>query len=253
MTMKTETMTDVTDRARAAGWGLPDGFTVRAWMEHDDDQGDPREKGEVYNTDVEEADYGNPTHGFCKHCARWIVKLDQAGADQVNQLHPADEDGQPVAVAGDCVARLATFRAPQTNASDVAGLVEARPAVALTPAGIRCPETGDPHELDDPVVVRWWREDRWEFVGVLVEVIDSDGRVWGETALWAVEAGTFPTDIDRDTGEITSAEIDPLTDPHHPLPDLINDALGQAGDALAAALAAAPVITPPPAPPPEGT
>lgn len=69
---------DVTDRSTAAGWCLPEGWRVLAWTEHDDDLDDlddPREKGDTSNTDVDD----NPTRAFCKHCDRWVCKLDQAG------------------------------------------------------------------------------------------------------------------------------------------------------------------------------
>src|SRR5439155_13942952 len=139
---------------------------------------------------------------FCKHCGQWTRKLDEAGAREING-HSADD--VDAAMAGDWVNR------------------ENR---------VSCPDA-DSHAPAESVAVRWWREDRWEFVGVLVEVADPDGRVWGESALWSVEAGTFPYMIDRETGEITSKEINPLTDQHHPLPDSISEALGQARDAVA--------------------
>lgn len=207
---------DVTEHATAAGWTLPEGFEVRAWMVHDPDMDDPREKGDVYNTDFEEEDYGKPTRGFCRMCGALIRLLDQDGADTLNRLHPPSMEWVLVAEPGDWAS---------------AGW-----------KGIMCPEQEGGHELDDPVAVRWWREDRWEFVGVLVEVVDGDGWVWGESSLWSVESGTFPTEIDPETGEITSREIDPLTDPHHPLPDLIGEALAEATRALPKHAENAPII-----------
>lgn len=62
-----------TDRARALGWTIPDGFQVLAWMQPDENDKDPRDEADVYRTDVDEDDYDNPTHGFCAHCGRWIT------------------------------------------------------------------------------------------------------------------------------------------------------------------------------------
>jgi hypothetical protein len=69
---------DITDRALTDGWTLPPGWRVYAWTEHDGDMGDPRDKGEVYNTDVEEADYNNPARGFCKHCGQPLTARSSA-------------------------------------------------------------------------------------------------------------------------------------------------------------------------------
>lgn len=243
---------DVTDRAIAAGWTLPAGFAVRAWTEYDEDLSDPREKGEVYAVDIDEADYNHRTYGFCKHCAAWIHELTQAEADEVNQLaaalKPADEQADEgawlAASPGDWARRVTVPGASEVSGPDEHGLTEARPVMLF--AGLRCPGNGGGHELGDPLAVAWWRHNRWQFVVVCVEVVDADGHVWGLDTLGAVESGTFPVNIDPVTGYIESKEIDPLTDPHHPLPDMIGQVLSQAGDALAAHQEANPVIIAPP-------
>ncbi len=56
MTMRVIDEVDVTDRALDAGWTLPEGWQVLAWTEPDDDLRDPRDKGDCYATDVDEAD-----------------------------------------------------------------------------------------------------------------------------------------------------------------------------------------------------
>lgn len=247
---------DVTDRATAAGWTLPAGFTVRAWTEYDEDLTDPRQKGEVYATDIDEADYNHRTHGFCKHCASWIHELTQDEADVVNQyaaaLKPAaeqadeeaDEEAGLVASAGDWARRVTVPGSPEISGPDEHGLSQARPIMIF--GGLRCPGSGDGHELGDPIAVAWWRHDRWQFVVVCVEVVDEHGHVWGLDTLGAVESGTFPVNVDPVTGYITTKEIDPLTDPDHPLPDMIGQALSAASDALAAHQEANPVIIAPP-------
>lgn len=213
---------DITERATGAGWTLPDGFQVLAWTEHDDDWDNPRDKGDVYNTDFEEEDYSNPTRGLCRGCEAVIYKLDQNGADAINHAVPADADP-------DDPAYMDAWAGMWANKV----------------TGVSCPESTTGHELDDPVVVRWWREDRWEFVTALVEVTDDEGRVWGMDSLGGVESGTFPVQIDPETGEITSKEIDPLTDPDHPLPDMIGQALAEAAAALDKHAENMPTITAP--------
>lgn len=77
-----------------------------------------------------------------------------------------------------------------------------------------------------------WRRDVWEFVGVIVEVIDSRGMVWGMDSLWGLESGTYL--VTNDSGTVTGTqEINPLTDPLHPLPEMIRQAMGDAAENLA--------------------
>lgn len=80
---------------------------------------------------------------------------------------------------------------------------------------------------------------------VFVEVVDPDGRVWGDSSLGAVEQGTFPYQIDRDRGAVTTREIDPNADSDHPQPDMIGEALTRARETLAAHTATRPEITAP--------
>lgn len=208
---------NVTDRAIAAGWVLPDGFTVHAWVIPQSRLGrfsDPRHTGSVYNTDAEEDDYRHPTRAFCAYCDAWIHQLDQAGADQVNQLHPADEDGQPIAVAGDWITGK---------------------------AGIACLEA-DTHTPAEPLVIREWRAGRWSFVTVHVVVADPDGEEWGHVSLGTVEAGLYPRSVDRDTGAVETIWVDPIAE-DYPASDLINEALAEAARQLAAHDPHAPAIT----------
>jgi hypothetical protein len=182
------------------GWTLPEGWTVRAWTEPDDSISDPRDEGDVYNTDMDEVDYDRPAHAFCRHCDEWITTLDETTAQA---LGPAESGDEPQ--AGDW---------------------------ASIQSGITCPEAHD-HEPAEPLAVRMWHADRWRFVGVLVEVLDADGREWGRADLWGLESGTFPSRIDPVTGTVTTTEVNPLTD-EYPLTELVPEALEEAQKALSA-------------------
>jgi hypothetical protein len=117
---------DVTERARAAGWQLPDGWTVRASVEHDDTVTDPRND-----------------------------------------------------------------------------------------------------EPNNPLIVRMW---------------NLGAHEWGDASLWGVEAGTYPVEINAETGVVTTREINPLTE-DYPLSELIPEALEMAQETLSLLMAADPVIT----------
>lgn len=58
---------------------------------------------------------GDHDDRLCRHCGAVIHQLDQAGADAVNRLHPGDEDGQPVVVAGDWITGRAGVRCPEVD------------------------------------------------------------------------------------------------------------------------------------------
>lgn len=189
---------DEVPAALLIGWTLPEGWTVRAWTEDDDSITDPRDEGDVYNTDVDEGDYDHPTKAFCRHCGAWIRLLDE---DSIASIGPTSEGVKP-------------------RVGDWADQV----------TGIDCPMALE-HAPDEPLVVRMWRSDHWRFVGVLVEVLDADGREWGRADLWGVEFGTFPSRIDPETGAVTSVEVDPLTD-EYPLSELVPQALEEAQKAL---------------------
>jgi hypothetical protein len=193
---------DITDRVTGMGWTLPDGWTVTAHTLDDDCVTDPRNEGDCYATDVDEADYNNPTRAFCRHCEAWIRRLD---ADSLAGVGP-DADGRE-AEPGDW-ADLAT--------------------------GIDCPGSDNrAHEPDEPLAVRAWRRGEWAFVTVVVQVWDGDEREWGRDSLGGTEAGRFPYMIDPETGAVEYKQIDPLRDPDHPLPDMIGEAMGQAREAIA--------------------
>lgn len=249
---------DITDLVTATGWTLPPRWRVYAWTEPDD-IGDPRQKGDVYNTDAEEADYSNPTRGFCKHCGAWIRTV---SAEELRAALPmatgTDTDtginGHPHEVGGTGgeigeVAGGVLVGVPGTELTGT-GHTFTGPVWRAAPDGpIVCPASPDcsgrgPHELDEPLAVRWWRQDRWMFVTVVVQVEDPDGREWGTATLGAVEMGTFPVGIDYTTGEVTSREIDPITE-DYPVPELITDALQDARDAVRSHDAAGPQVEPP--------
>lgn len=233
---------DITDRAFASGWTLPPRWRVYAWTEPDD-IGDPRDKGDVYNTDVEEPDYSNPTRGFCKHCGVWIRK---AAAEELRAALPMAAPGADSAVGQ--VADAVLIGVPGTEVASIDNFEQAARGSIWRQApdgSFVCSDGPDhAHELDEPLVVRWWREDRWMFVTVVVQVEDPDGHGWGIATLGAVEAGTFPYLIDYATGQVTSRDINPLTE-DYPVPELIIEALHDARQAVMSHGAAAPRIEPP--------
>jgi hypothetical protein len=202
-------MTDVTDRAVAAGWTLPQGWRVVAWSEHDSYIGDPREHGDVYCTDVDEQDYSHPTRAFCIGCDAWIHELDEQAVAGILATLPEDTDEDDLPWVGGWSAAA---------------------------TGTRCRDSHyGRHQPNDPLSVRWWREDKWEFVTVTVAVVDEQDQQWGLASLGGTEAGLFPTEINADTGDVTSAWIDPVNDPHHPVPDLISEAMHEAAEELRSA------------------
>lgn len=215
---------DVTDRATAAGWTLPEGFTVTASLDDDDrTSDDPREWGDCYVTDVDEVDYDHPTRGFCKHCGTWIRQVDDDTARVMSEPCECESD-LDVEVCDHGV-----------EAGDWTTEV----------TGISCPGTDDRrHELDNPLTVQWWNEDRWTFVGVSVTVRDAEGRTWGDTSLWGIECGQFPSVIDPETGLVQVAYLDPLEDAY-PLDELLPEALRVAQSALATHSTRNPVIIEP--------
>ena len=97
---------------------------------------------------------------------------------------------------------------------------------------LRIDECGLRGGVREGVIVRWWREELWRFIGVRVAVRDDGNRIWGQANLWGVESGTFPYKIDVDTGAVESIELDPLRDKEHPMPDLIEEAMGEARERL---------------------
>jgi hypothetical protein len=211
--------TDVTDRATDLGWTLPEGWSVKATTVAEQPIRDPRDWGDVYATDIDEDDYTVRTRGFCARCGAWIRKLD---ADSIVGMGPDSEGRHPE--PGDW-ATLAT--------------------------GVACDDR-EYHELGVPMTVLTWCEDKWRFVTVLVHVLDDAGNERGSDVLGMVEEGEYPVEIDRETGAVTTKKIDPVTDPDHPLPDMIPTALHDARDRVAwvPSLHAALV---PPVVAPEGT
>jgi hypothetical protein len=185
------TEVDVTDRATAKGWQLPDGVRVVARLVEDPYQEHPSKAGDVYNTDVDEADYKNPTHGSCMYCREWMRKQAE-GADAGRWA--TVKDGR--------------VKCPARDGADV-----------------------DVHVLGESVSIRMWKADEWAFGIVEVVVTDEDGFTWGRDTLSGVEYGNYPYQVDRETGAVSCRNVDPLNDPHHPVPDMIDAALNAVADA----------------------
>jgi hypothetical protein len=89
----------------------------------------------------------------------------------------------------------------------------------------------DGHVLGESVSIRMWQADEWAFGTVEVLVTDEDGFTWGSDTLSGVEYGNYPYEVDRETGAVSCRTVDPLTDPHHPVPDMIDAALNAVADA----------------------
>lgn len=169
--------------AKGIGWILPLGFRARARTTTTLGIAHPADVSDVYRTDIDEHGRTEPSWAFCQYCGLWTRKLTEDDAKAVNQAHPADEDGQPVAVTGDWCAGV---------------------------AGIRCGESGF-HEPAEPAAVRWWREHLWTFVTVTVEITDRTGRERGSATRPDIPAGTYPQ-VDSVNGLIRGVDIDPLAD-----------------------------------------
>jgi hypothetical protein len=77
-----------------------------------------------------------------------------------------------------------------------------------------------------------WRRDEWCYVGVIVTVTDAQGFEWGSDSLFGVEAGTW-TDTDESDTVTGTRTLDPLTNPDHPLPTMIPEAMANAAKRIA--------------------
>jgi hypothetical protein len=174
---------DVTDVAITQGWVLPRDWTVTAQLHTDDHYGDPREAGDCYACDFAVADHHNPDQGFCEHCDQVITKI---GAERAGELDlDADTWADPEGSVHCPNAELVECPDCDTGKDD---------------HGNRCTrcdghwaEVPGPHELAAPVAVKAWRNHDWSFYGVIIEVRDTHGRVWGHSSLWNIEGGLFPS------------------------------------------------------------
>lgn len=206
---------DATDLATAAGWTIPHGWAVVAYVERNPCMYNPYT--ECGSSDVDEPEPDTVTRAFCRHCDGWIRKLDE---DSIAGVGPDADGRQPV--IGDWTESA---------------------------TGIDCPGADDRvHQPAEPVAVRWWQSARWIDVLVGVEIMDADGRSWGiAVTADGLVYGEYPQVVNRNTGEISVQRRRPLTDSDSPVPLLIDTAARKAQQALFDHANAAPVIlyTPP--------
>ena len=73
-----------------------------------------------------------------------------------------------------------------------------------------------------------WDQGSWSYCGVVVDVVDGDGRHWGSSSLWGTERGYF-TDTDEQDNVTGAHMINPLTE-DYPLSELIPEALNYAAE-----------------------
>ncbi|HWR47296.1 MAG TPA: hypothetical protein VN327_06740 [Pseudonocardiaceae bacterium] len=174
---------------------------MTAQLHPDDHYGDPREMGDCYASDFNLADYRHPDKGFCEHCDRIITKI---GAERACELDLGEVDAD-------------TWAGPDGSVHcPSAELVDCPDCdTGQDKGGKRCTRCGGdyaelpgPYELADPVVITAWRNDDWSFYGVIVEVRDTGGRVWGQGSLWSIEGGLFP--LVHADGRIERRHLDPL-------------------------------------------
>lgn len=176
---------DVTDGAMTQGWVLPQDWAVTAQLHPDDHYGDPREAGDCYACDFAVADHHNPDKGFCEHCGQIITKI---GTERAGELDLGEGDADTWADPEGPV------HCPSAELVDCPDCTTGK-----DDHGNRCTrcdghwaELPGPHELATPVAVTAWRNHDWSFYGVVVEVRDNCGRVWGHSSLWSIEGGLFP-------------------------------------------------------------
>lgn len=87
-------------------------------------------------------------------------------------------------------------------------------------------------ECYTPTQLAAWSQGEWRYVGVVVTVTGAHGFEWGRCSLFSVECGWWTDTNENDT--VTSARaIDPLTDPDHPLPDIIVEAMNDVAKRIA--------------------
>ncbi|MGH7747007.1 MAG: hypothetical protein ACREQ5_19965 [Candidatus Dormibacteria bacterium] len=164
---------DVTDVARAQGWVLPQGWAVTAELHPDDHYDDPRDAGDCYAIDFAVPDYNHPDKGFCQHCDQIITKI---GAERARKLDLSGVDADTWADSEGSVhcPNAALIDCPDCDTG------EDHDGKRCTRCDGDCAELPGPHELADPVAVTAWRNNDWSFYGVIIEVRDTAGRVWGQ-------------------------------------------------------------------------
>jgi len=228
---------EVTDVVITQGWVLPQDWSVTAQLYPDEHYSDPREVGDCYACDFAAADHHNPDKGFCEHCDQIITKI---GAECACELGLGEVDA-------DIWANLeGSVHCPSAEPVDCPDCDTGKDN-----HGNRCTRCGGhwaglpgPHELADPVAVKAWRSNDWSFYGVVIEVRDTCGRVWGQSSLWSIEGGLLP--LVHADGRIERRYLDPLQteDPDsYPVPGLINEALRIAQNGLRQDAEECPVIT----------
>lgn len=87
-------------------------------------------------------------------------------------------------------------------------------------------------ECYTPAQLAAWRRGEWEYVGIIVEVLDTRGVVWGVDSLWGIESGQFLITDEHDA-VVETRTLDPLTDKDGQLPDIIREAMADAAETLA--------------------
>lgn len=201
---------DLTAQAAKIGWFLPEGWRVATTLSRDDDVANPGDAGDAFLIDHPADSAHARTHGFCEWCEEWVHVLDAESAVTASGRIGADH------------------RAPQAG-----DLASAGGSVECVAVGTRR------HKLDEPLAVRWWREDRWTFVNVDVWVADSDGREWGRSSLGGCVSGQFPVVIDTVEGRVESRYTTPYADADA-IDPLIREACAQAKASVEAFVRAQP-------------
>lgn len=94
-------------------------------------------------------------------------------------------------------------------------------------------ETASPADADcyTKTQIDAWDRGEWRYVGVVIAVTDENGFEWARDSLWSVESGWW-TDTDDDDNVTGERQLDPLTDPDHPLPDMIPEVMAEAANRL---------------------
>lgn len=93
-------------------------------------------------------------------------------------------------------------------------------------------EVASPYDVDcyTATQVAEWDTGAWSYCGVIVDVVDGDGRHWGTSLMMSIERGYFTVTDENDNVKDTR-EIDPLTE-DYPLNELIPEALNYAAENL---------------------
>lgn len=107
-------------------------------------------------------------------------------------------------------------RAKRTFSEGITVIAKTVPDWFSKPSGFDC---------YGPVQIKAWHEDRWNYVGIVVEIHGPGGTVIGEASVFGFESGYFPSD------EGTSTFLDPMTDEFTAI-DIALEALDDAKNTL---------------------